>query len=109
MTGGRMSERPSRGTIILDEVRLSAPASRDQLFGPVSRDLICDGPLYPAVALYRLFDFVALLTHGTFPDGRERQPAACRSIAAENIFSGFSDLHGFRLPVPLDSRARAIR
>jgi hypothetical protein len=35
-----------------------------QFFGPVNRDLIRDGPLYPPIPLNVLVDFVALVTHG---------------------------------------------
>jgi hypothetical protein len=38
----------------------------DQFFGPVNRDLIRDGPLYPAIPLNILVDLYALLTHGQF-------------------------------------------
>jgi hypothetical protein len=35
-----------------------------QFFGPINRDLIRDGPLYPAIPLNVLVDLVALVTHG---------------------------------------------
>jgi hypothetical protein len=38
----------------------------DQFFGPVNRDLIRDGPLYPAIPLNVLVDLYALLAHEQF-------------------------------------------
>jgi hypothetical protein len=67
----------------------------DQFLGPVNRDLIRDGPLYPAIPLNILVDLVALFTHWTpFQAGANR--ATCQDNTTAALLS-FNKLELFQL------------
>jgi hypothetical protein len=61
----------------------------DQFLGPVNRNLIRDGPLYPAIPLNVLIDLYALLAHDQFRIRARGSPIATTYKTAKRPICSF--------------------